>query len=289
MLSMRDRWLILGAWALLAASTVAGFCLINARVPATPEPTPAVPPPPPPEPTGNRAMDRFWKCQEVLTSVHRPQTPYVGCMVPTIIEVVKPKPPPGPTRVLPVALYSGKFEMDRANLSWNLRNPVIDPKDKKFVLSAPQAFLIHRQCDGGEIERIAILDAKATSFEDRDVQPNHSYRYWVLVRGEEGAIVYPATRAPVVDREGEGSVEGTVPAWHKVKLLGGGRDHAILSVESYNPKTGQWETKRVLASPGQAIGASGWTLERMRFDKSTLVAEVKDDLRDAREISTKKE
>jgi len=173
-------------------------------------------------------------------------------------------------------------------LSWSLREPTIkDPK--KEVRSAPQAFLVHRQCDGGEIDRIATLDPKVTSFEDRDLQPRHSYRYWILVRGEEGPVFYPAKNAPVVDREGEGRVDGVVPAWHKVKLTGGDREHAILAVESYNPMTGKWDTRRILTSPGQPIGATGWTLERLRFDKSTLVAEVKDDLRETREISTKKD
>ena len=176
--------------------------------------------------------------------------------------------------------------MDRATLTWSLKEfkPGLYQK-----ASAPEAILIHRQCDGGEIERVATLDPKATSFEDRDVLPNRSYRYWVLVRGLEGLKSYKDSTVRPFDKEGEGSVAGVVPSWQKVRLIGGDREHAILGVDSYNPVKGRWEPRIVKASPGQEIGVTGWRLERLRFDKFTLTAEATDDRLEKRELSTKKE
>jgi len=110
MLSSKERWLLTGAWALLAACTAGGLWLAGSK--AEPIEISAFRPSGGPGygPPSNRTMDRFWKNQEVMTSVRRPESPYVGCMVPTIVEIVKPPPPPGPTRIPPVALYSGMFE-----------------------------------------------------------------------------------------------------------------------------------------------------------------------------------
>jgi hypothetical protein len=293
MLSSKERWILTAAWATMIAVGVGSFLVIHARTESAMAELAKVPTQPgcgwTPKSTRNITMEKFWRNQEVISPVRVPSNDYVACLVPTII--VPPLPPPPPPKELlpPVALYSGTFEMDRATVSWKLQPATLNPTAKfKQMRSDARAIVIHRRCDTGEVQRIAVLDPKATSFEDRDVEPNHSYCYWILVRAEKG-LTDRAGHAPVLEEEGEGAAQGTVPAWHKVKLIGGDRDRAFFTVESYQAAAGKWETKRVMAVPGQPIGATGWTLEGLRFDRFTLVAEVRDDLRETRMISTKKE
>ncbi|HLF95363.1 MAG TPA: hypothetical protein VJB14_17985 [Planctomycetota bacterium] len=287
MLSTQERWKVAGAWGLIVACGMTG--LIGLRRSSAPSAPPArvgrAPHPPPPTPGRDLAQESLIRWQTGVAPVRVPVTPYVGCIIPSIILVEKPDPPPVEF-VLPTPVYSGKVELDRTLLTWSLREPKEESRLKRAV---PRAIVIHRTCDSGEVERIAVLSPKATSFEDREVRPNRSYRYWVLVRGEEGTKEHRIDHVRLVDREGEGAVEGAVPSWHKVRLIGGDKEHAILGVDSYNPGKGRWESRIVRASPGWAIGETGWTLGRIRFEKFTLHADVTDDLRETRELSTRKE
>lgn len=287
MLTSKERWLVAGAWAAIIACGAGGALLIHAR----PEPQSAPVSRPtickgPQGPWTNTGMVNLLKIQEIISPVRAPVTPYVACILPKII-LIEVKGPTPIEKLLPTLLYSGKVGMDRATLAWTWKEPkLLWSREIIQHRSAPTAIVIHRQCDGEEIEPIAVLDPKTTSFEDRGVQPNRSYRYWALVRGEEGIQSY-INSVRTVDHPGEGSVEGTIPSWHKVKLIGGDREHAILNLESYLPDKSVWEKKVVRVSPGEKIGATGWTLEGLRFDKFTLVADVTDDRSEKREISTK--
>lgn len=286
MLSLKERWMLAGAWGLIVVCGMTGAVCIG----RSSSPAPALGTRPrirvdSPPPIGDRTEEVLRKWQTVIAPVRVPVTPYVGCITPTILWVEKPAPP-SVEFVLPTPLYSGKVELDRTLLTWSLREPQEGPLVKRGAL---RAIVIHRTCDDGEVERIAVLSPKATSFEDREVRPNRSYRYWVLVRGEEGTKEYRIDHVRLVEREGEGTVEGAVPSWHKVRLIGGDKEHAILGVDSYNPGKGRWESRIVRTSPGRAIGETGWTLDRIRFEKFTLHADVTDDLRETRELSTRQD
>ncbi len=286
MLSLKERWMLTGAWGLIVVCGMTG--LMWAQGPSS-RPPPAVARAEPdggqPGPKRERPPEVWVQWQTVMAPVRVPVTPYVGCISPKIVWKEIDAPPPLEF-VLPTPVYSGSIELGRTLLTWSLREPKEGPTVKRSV---PQAILVHRTCDDGEVERIAVLSPKTTSFEDRELRPNHSYRYRVLVRGEEGTKEYRVDHVRFVEREGEGTVQGAVPSWHKVRLIGGDKEHAILGVDSYNPGKGRWESRIVRTSPGRAIGDTGWTLDRLRFEKFTLLAEVTDDLRETRELSTRKE
>jgi hypothetical protein len=287
-----ERWCLASAWAVILTCGAAGVLFIRSENRIRPEPPlgraePAPPSKPAPDPV-RRAWDRFQASQEVIPSIRVPLTPYVGCMIP---ELRMTEIPQGPWTqfILPKLLFSGTVGMDRATVTWTLEEPkLVSTPELVQKRSAPKAIVIHRQYEDGEFEPLAVLDPRAKFFEDREVQPNRSYRYWVFVRGDEGSARGHVTTVRTLEREGTGDAEIRVPAWHRVTLKGGDREHAILGVESYNPQKGKWETRTVMASPGQKIQATGWMLEGMRFDRSTLVAEVTDDRQDKRDLSTRK-
>jgi hypothetical protein len=288
-----ERWWLASAWALIAACGVSGVLRIQSRSGAVPEPAffeagANRPPKPASDPT-RKAWDRFHRSQDVIGPIRVPVTPYVGYLIPEII--LGPSRPEGPgiQFILPRLIYSGKAGMDRVTLTWSLEEPKLTTTKEVIQKRAgPRALVIHRQTELGEFEPVAVLDPTAKSFEDRGVEPNHSYRYWVLVRGEEGVDRGRVSTVRTVDQEGVGEAEVRIPSWHRVALKGGDREHAILAVDSYNPQVDRWESRTVLAAPGQKIPGTGWTLEGMRFDRSTLWAEVRDDRQEKRDLSTKK-
>lgn len=284
----KERWLLAGSCLAIALCGSAGLVAVHGRLTAPPlafTPEPQRPLPPPQDP-GKEARERLQKSLQVIHPSVKP-TDHLGYLIPRIIENPKDGPDWKEFHLLPTPLYSGTVEIDRARLTWKLAPPDLKAPGIKRVASPAEAVVIHRQMDGGEIERVAVLDPKESMFEDRDVQPGRLYRYWVLVRGLEG--VHSPTSKPVpVDKAGENAVEGRTPEWVKVKLIGGDAAHAILGVETYNPVKGRWESSTVQTTVGGPIGRTGWTLERLRFDRFTLLAEVRDDRFETRDLSTRK-
>ena len=283
MLTNAERWWLRGAWALIIACGVGGFVEIQAQN-SKPLPTPKIHPS---APCPEESVKGGGCC---LGSPTRP-LPASDWIATPLWEIrVPPPPPPLPPVewLLPTPVYSGNIEMDRATVTWKLLPPDLKPVEgMKRERSAVAAIVVHRRCDEGEVE-VIILEPKATSFTDRGVLPGRSYRYSVFVRGDEGIkrAINPTLRT--IDKDGEGMAEGRVPEWHRITLLGGDREHAIFEVESYNPMKSKWESKVLQGSPGKGIGATGWTLEGMRFDKFTLQAVLVDERLERREISTKK-
>lgn len=281
-----DKAVLTGGWILILACALGGFTLIQKSLEPKPIPEirdyrgPGVLSPDP----GLEARKRLAGSLVVVSPRVFPQSDTVATL-PTLIKVRENREPVQPPLVLPPLIYSGTVDMDRARLTWKLAPLSMNDKG---VRSEPEGFLVHRQVDDGEIEQIAVLGAKVTSFEDLTVQGRHTYRYWVLARGAEGLKTREAA-APVVEKEGEGKVEGRTPEWIKVRLAGGDTTRAILNVETYNPLTGRWEGSVAQAAVGQPIGRTGWTLERTRFDRFTLVAELKDDRSEIRVVSTRKD
>lgn len=291
MLTSKDRWILAGAWGAILASGLGGVLWIQAT---KMEPGAFTAAPPAPDKPAVRTKGRDYLAETsgkfgASPRVRLPVTPYVGCITSEVIIVEGPEQPVT-VKVPPTLLYSGKVEMDRATLAWTLKAPkLVQAKLRKEEASAPRAIVILRRCDIGEWEPVAVLDPKASSFEDREVQPNRSYLYSIRLRAEEGVITYKESHVRIEDKEGEGRVEGEVPSWHKVRLIGGDTEHAILGVETYNPGKARWEPKVLRASPGQPIGATGWTLDRMWFDRFTLKAAATDDRSVKRELSTRTE
>jgi hypothetical protein len=287
MMKNANRWLLGGTWAFLGMSVIGGMALLDRRLHPQPVPEPAQTHPylrPPPTDPGQEARDRLARSLQVVRPTPRPGNDGIACLTPAITFYEKPAGE-DPVTLLPTLTYRGRVEIDRGILTWTLSGPSMNAKGLR---STPEAIVIHRQSDGGEIERIAVLDPKAVAYEDLDVQPGRAYRYWVLVRGPEG-VVKKQVPIPILEKEGEGLVEGRTPEWVKVHLMGGDSTRAILSVETYNPVKARWETSVVHAAVGQPIGRTGWTLERTRFDRFTLVAEAKDDRSEIRLLSTRKE
>lgn len=285
MMRDKNRWILAGTWTLLVACAIGGYALIQAQ--NEPKPVAFVPakglPPELPEDPAKEARKRLLICLTVPPPP-KPGSDFIGYLQPKVI-VVEKDPIYKQVLMPAVLLYSGAVEIDRSLLTWKLI-----PVDPKFqgIKSTPKAILIHRQVDGGEIERIAVLEPKAVTYEDRDVLPGRSYRYWVLLHGMEGLQV-DINPPPLVDKPGEGVVEGRTPEWIKIHLVGGDASRAIMNVETYNPLKGRWETTVAQAAVGQPIGRTGWTLERTRFDRFTLIAEVKDDRSEIRLLSTRKD
>jgi len=287
-MSDKNRWILAGAWALLVAGGLGGAALIQRHLeprPVADLPKEPLERPKPKKDPGEEARRRLAASLEVITPKILPKTDAAATLWTTIH--VPPPPPPAPPVlvIMPTALYSGTVDLDRTRLSWKLSALSMNTKGER---SQPEAILIHRQADGGEIERIAVLDPKVTSFEDFEVQPGRSYRYWVVLRGAEG-LKDGNQAAPLIEKEGEGLVEGRTPEWIKIRLVGGDASRAILNVETYNPLKGRWETTVAQAALGQPIGRTGWTLERTRFDRFTLIAELKDDRSEIRLFSTRKD
>jgi hypothetical protein len=288
MLTNVERGWLSGAWVLIITCSVMGFAGIQAQNSKTlPAPGISAKDDCPPDPIHYTPPELIWG--KVIPPTRVPSDPWTTGFKPVIVEPPPPPPKPPVHLVLPWTLYSGEVGMDRAAVAWKLQEPDLKAiEGMKRERSTPQAIVIHRTCDNGEVDAIFLLDPKETSFTDREVKPGHSYRYSVFVRGVEGIKrqVNPTVRA--IDKDGEGAAEGRVPEWHKVVLMGGDREHAILNVESYNPMKSKWESRIFHGSPGQPIGETGWTLEGMRFDKFTLEAVLVDDRLEKRVISTKK-
>jgi hypothetical protein len=288
MLSSRERWILTGVWAIIAGSGVLGFLWTRSPAESPKAELPlhvAVPTPRPPR--ENPVEVELAKWTKAPAPVRTPVSPFVAGLMPEIKWIEKDPPTPKEF-LLPKPIYSGRVELDRVTLEWSLRNPTLkNTPDLVQVRSAPEEILIRRRCENGELEQVAVLDAKATVYVDRDVRPNHFYEYWILVRGKEGIERYNNTTVRTVESEGSGRLEARVPAWHKVKLVGGDSSRAILSIDAYNPEKGRWDSSILRVTPGSPIGTTGWTLDRMRFDKSTLVAEVRDDRLERRELSTR--
>jgi hypothetical protein len=189
---------------------------------------------------------------------------------------------------LPVA-GEAKADLNGATFSWTLKDAeaTLRPWMKRKE-AAPTGFIIRRQCGDGPVVDIAKVGPKERSYTDLSTEPIKTYRYWVLATGQESDLVVdPPTLKPVT-KGLNASKETTTPSAARVKLVGGGKDNAVLSVETYDRAQKKWIAgKATTTVPGRGIGTSGWTLKGLRFDNFTLVADVTDDLGVDRVLTTK--
>jgi hypothetical protein len=195
-----------------------------------------------------------------------------------------------PVYILPVApIDSAKADLDGLMLTWTLENPEVWLEPWMVWNKAkPTGLIIHRQCGDGPLQAVAKLGPEARSFIDLSAEPRQTYRYWVAVTGLETDL-RSNPLAMVARMKGlNASAETTTPSVERVKLVGGDKDNAVLRVEMYDRAQKKWIAgKTLLTAPGRGIGASGWTLKRLRFDNFTLVADVTDDGGVDRVLTTK--
>jgi hypothetical protein len=134
---------------------------------------------------------------------------------------------------------------------------------------------------------IGRVGPKERSFTDLSTEPRLTYRYWVELTGDESVYdSYPPVAKPAT-KGLHLSAEARTPAATRVKLVGGDKDNGILKVETYDRAQKKWVGKLVQTAPGRAVGTSGWTLNGLRFDNFTLVADVTDDEGVDRVLNTK--
>jgi hypothetical protein len=197
----------------------------------------------------------------------------------TLVEV-KWKPPGGATlAVAPAAVIdpaSLKGELGRTTFSWRLADPParLEPHETPSRAEV-KALVIERRRGDGAFEPVARLDGKATSFTDATVEPTRTYSYRVVVECAADDVCGSCGRKLPAAGPAEESPEVRLPHPWRVRLLGGDAKVAILRVETW--EKGAWVAKQHTVRPGQRVGATGWTLGGLRFEKSTLVANFADE------------
>lgn len=191
--------------------------------------------------------------------------------------------------ILPLPVIgAAKADLDGATITWTLAEyPVELQAWMRRKAAKPSGFVVKRQCEGGASEPIAKLGPEARSFSDLSTEPKRTYRYWVLVTGEETKRSSYPPELEQVTRGLDVSAEARTPSAVRVKLIGGDRSTAFVRIEAYDRAQKKWIAKTVMAAPGKEIGSSGWTLKGLRFDNFTLVADVSDDGGVDRVLTTK--
>ena len=192
-------------------------------------------------------------------------------------------------QVLPFpVMESAQATLDGATIAWKTvlkdveHKPWMHPKEAK-----PSGFVVIRESELGQPEKIAELGPAARSYADLSTKPRQAYIYWVELKGLEtdrsnnDGNLMPVTNKP--DRP----LSAKSPADTRLKLVGGDKTHAVLRAEMYDRSKKAWVPKTVLAAPGEMVAGTGWSLKKLRFDDFTLVADVTDDDGVARVLSTR--
>jgi hypothetical protein len=234
----------------------------------------AVMTPPPPVPAWNNPWDKT-----LLTA--RSITPGGERVLPRLMYVADPPHPIMEVFVLPFPVISdAKADLNGTTLTWTLQEPPQEKLDswKTQKTAKPAGFVIKRAYGNEEHKELAKVGPDAKSFTDLSAEPKQTYRYWVLVTGEETKRDSNAAEKKPVTKGLDASVKATSPSASRVKLIGGDRTNAVLRVETYDRAQKKWISKgTVVVAPGRDIGTSGWILRKLHFDNFTLVADLTDD------------
>ena len=210
------------------------------------------------------------------------QTKYVGTGVPRPVVNVYILSLPTPKTAVST--------LDAATITWSLIEPKVELRDwMKRNEIKPTGYLIKRQCEDGQIDDLAEVDAKTFSYIDLTLKPRLTYRYWVVAKGMESDLdpqKYPHPKKAVT-KGLETSVTTRTPSDTRAKLVGGDKGNAFIRIDTYDRASKKWIGKTTMAAPGQKIGPSGWVLKGLRFDNFTLVADVTDDEGVDRVLTTK--
>ena len=288
-----NKWLLTGAWTAMAA--VGAFSIYKGS--EAPKVDPAVemlcrdlrkiqegplgnPPGPVPR----------WNGKDVFGPVvdARPVAPGVLYIAPKIIEVGVPHPIV-PTKVLPfLTLGKASAGLDGTTLTWSTEDKTIPlEKWRKQEPAKPTGFSVYRQEAGRPREKIAELDPTIRSYTDSSIEPLKTYFYSVTLQGmETDRTTDPGSLVPTT-KEADRALNIRTPSFTRIKLVGGDKTHAVIRVETYNRTKNVWISKTVLAVPGERVAGTGWSLNALRFNEFTLVADVTDDDGAARVLSTR--
>ncbi len=269
MSTREDRWMLAGAWMLIATAGAAGAWKIS-RIPALDPATArtmaelrqrirdaAVEPPPP------LKRPPTW----AYVSAEAPEPPAFGA---TLLTRFVAREVPHPDRDVPVlalaAAVDARASLDGVTVTWTLeRAPVLlepneRPKDVK-----PAGLRIQRSTGGGEWKDVARLAPQAGSWLDAGAAPRTSQAYRVLLE---------APNAERAAGQGISVARARTPSDRRARLVGGDAKVAIVRVEAYNRGSRAWDGRERTARPGEELWPGGWTLSGLKFKGSVLVAEA---------------
>ncbi len=295
----RDKGLLTGAWAVMAAVSAYSYWKISE--------SPKI------DPTIAKLCEELTKAQKLQV---------LGCPGPT--PEAKPKhpiciwAPPGPglayidpaadlfrtkyvgtpvdpklkiVQVLPFPVMgTAKATLDGTTVTWAVEDRKLELKNwMRRKTAKPATFMVFRQVAEEAPEKLAELGPEARSFADLTAEPLRAYRYWVTLTGLENlrTSYADADKTMTVTNKADQSLTATGPSASRVKLVGGDRSHAVIKVESYYRPGKSWVGKTQLVNPGETVAGSGWTLKKLYFDDFTLVADLTDDAGVARVLTTR--
>ena len=198
-------------------------------------------------------------------------------------------PPVRDIQVLPFpAMESAQATLDGATIAWKTvvkevdHKPWMHPKEAKA-----SGFIVWRESELGQPEKIAELGPAARSYADLSTKPGKTYIYWVTLKGLETDRSNNDGKLMEVTNKAERPVSAKSPADTRLRLVGGDKTHAVLKAESYDRAKKAWIPRTVLTAPGEMVAGTGWLLKGLRFDDFTLVADVTDDDGVVRVLSTR--
>jgi hypothetical protein len=191
--------------------------------------------------------------------------------------------------VLPVpVMENATADLDGASITWRTQQEEVEHKPWMIPkAAAPTGFIVMRESQLGQPERIAELGPADRSFRDLSTKPRKTYNYWVVLKGlETDRSNNDGTLLPVT-HQADRPVSAQTPAAERLKLLGGDKTHAVLRVESYDRAKKAWVGRTVLTASGEKVDGTAWSVQGLHFDEFTLVADVTDDDGVVRVLSTR--
>jgi hypothetical protein len=269
MLSNSSRWILAGAWTLIAAAGILGQRAI-ARIPAldpvteatlrevrwTMDHAPIATPP---------LMKRPAAWAMVTADVEATH-PFGATLSTWIYEEIRPKPIEDVLVQPHYAVAEAKASLDGVALSWTLsRGSVELEKHQRAKDVKAAAVRIERKTGAGAWKEVARLAPETRAWMDAEVAAGTSpiYRVRLVKPGEVRAT-----------EDVGADVEARTPSDRRARLIGGDAKVAIVRVEAYNRKTRAWSGPDRTVRPGEEMWPGGWTLTGLKFKGFGLVAEA---------------
>lgn len=275
----RDQWLLTGAWAAMAA--VGSFSIY--RQSQAPQVDPSI----------AKLCTDLDKAKDGGSEGHLGQLAYVNPWgpvtevrpapeganrVPTRAVGLPTSPKPVTVQVLPFPVMKGvQSDLNGVVVTWSTEERSVDLLQLMSRTPAKAfRFAVLRQLGDAAPEKIAELGPEARSYTDLSADPRKTYFYRVTLTGAETVRFDRSGSMVNVTNAAESALKATTPANTRLKLIGGDRSHAFVTVETYDRATKKWVGRApVLVKPGEKV--AGWSLKSLRFDDFTLVADMTGD------------
>jgi hypothetical protein len=288
-----DKMILTGAWAAMAVAGVYSYWKIS----ESPKIDPTIEKlcrdlgkrgevPAPPRPELKVRTPEFGRTSAglayIVPDADRFRTKCIG-------KAIDPKPKNVLVLPFPV-MGEAKATLDGTTIAWSTEERKVELKSWMIRKEAkPSAFTVFRQIGEEAPLKLAELGPEARSYTDLSAEPLRTYRYWVTLKGQENlrTTYAEADTLVAVTNKGDRSASATSPSATRVKLVGGDRAHAVIKIETYNRPGKYWAAKTLLVNPGDTVAGTGWSLNGLRFDNSTLAAEMTDDAGVARVLTTR--